>query len=63
VEHNKLQELVKKMDDDELDDLLNTAQREYKARLDHLLAEAQDRAEANDFLHLTLLREVPHRID
>lgn len=56
MQHNQLTEFIKKMDDAELDDLLTTAQREYKTRLDRLLAEAQDRAEA-----LTFLREVPYQ--
>ncbi len=46
--HLNTVELVTKMDDAELDDLIYVAQKEYRARVNRLLAEAQDRSDAEE---------------
>lgn len=46
--HSKTVEMVMDMDDAELDDLINIAQKEYRCRVDRLLAEAQDRSDAEE---------------
>jgi hypothetical protein len=44
--------MVARMDDSELDDLINIAQKEYRCRIERLLAEAQDRSDAEEIFSI-----------
>ena len=48
MRHSEISMLVETLEDDALDDLLTVAQREYKTRLDRIIAEAQDRRDAEE---------------
>jgi len=52
VTYLKTIEMVARMDDSELDDLINIAQKEYRCRIERLLAEAQDRSDAEEIFSI-----------
>jgi len=51
MKHSEISNLVQTLPDDALDDLMTVAQKEYKLRLDRLLAEAQDRQDAEELFN------------